>query len=126
MEVESSLYDARRLQRHIKILLNEARRNEDKLRRLQELELHLLGTACLSDLVIMLLDYYRQAFNHDAVSLILIDPAHELQRILEAESQDDVLKRSNLIFRDNNQLDLAFAEPPIPQLGPYSSKVHAP
>jgi len=125
MEVESNLYDPQRLQRHIKILLNEARLNEDKMRRLQELELHLLGTACLSDLIIMLLDYYRQAFNHDAVSLILIDPAHELQRILEAESQDDVLKQPNLIFRDDNQLDLAFAEPPVPQLGNYSSKLHA-
>jgi len=65
--------------------VTEARRNEQKLRRFERLELQLIGLDSLYDLITTLIYPDKTDFQWDSVSLLLIDPEHELRRMLEDE-----------------------------------------
>lgn len=117
--------DNRTLQRHLKVMLDEARRNEEKLHRLQALELLLLGAETLSDLIRMLLYQYRQDFNLDTVSLVLVDPQYEIRRILEEETARPE-DHPELLFSDSLELmqkDISCEA--FPQLSTYQPGQHA-
>lgn len=75
--------DGRKLQRQLRFMLEQARQNEHKLRRMQSLELRLLGAENLPSLIDMLLVGYPSEFGLDAVSLLLVDPEYEIRRVLE-------------------------------------------
>ncbi len=75
------------LRQQLDDLLAEARRNEEKLRRFDQIERRLIGTRSLGEAVRLILDHYREAFELDAVSLSLVDPDYEIARILESDSQ---------------------------------------
>ena len=125
--------DSRTLQRHLKVMLEEARRNEAKSHRLQALELLLLGAETLSELIRMLLYQYRTDFSLDAVSLVLVDPVYEIRRILEDEAahpedHPDLLfsESPELLFSDSPELlqnDMSCE--PFPQLSAYEPQQHA-
>lgn len=66
-------------------LLVEARLNEQKMHRFDQLERCLIGTRSLAELIQILLCDFKTAFEHDAVTLMLIDPEYEIARILEEE-----------------------------------------
>jgi len=117
--------DNRMLQRHMRVFLAEAKRNEDKLQRLQSLELQLLDASSMSDLTNMLLYQYQQAFELDAVSLVLVDPHFEIRNILEDEG---------IKLQEHAQLDFSnelldhfkhLSQSLLPQLGPYKDELHA-
>lgn len=74
-------------------MLYEARLNEKKLRRLDQLERRLISTHSLSDLIQILLHEYKYAYDLDAVTLVLADPEYEIARFLESEKRggSDVL-----------------------------------
>jgi len=114
-----------RVQRQLRTLLRQAHQNERILRRLQALELLLIGTSSLKELTHMILDEYRASFDLDSVSLFLVDPEFEIQRILE---EDDVNldDEQNLIFAPAwvpmKNLELP---PMFPILEPYSKAQHS-
>lgn len=116
--------DTRSLQRNMRVLLAEARRNEDKYQRLQSLELLLLGAATMSELINMILNQYPQDFELDAISIELDDPHSEIRTILEDEGVE-LAKLPQLMFNDDGiaiQQKLSFfAEP---QLGAYKTELH--
>lgn len=116
--------NTRSLQRQLRLLLDEARRNEDKHQRLQALELLLLGAESLSELIQMLLHRYREDFTLDAVSLILIDPHYEIRRFLEDESLP-VANQPNLIFKADCDAIREDAASLFPRLGAFDVKQHA-
>ena len=68
-------------------MLEEARLNEKKFRRLDQLERRLISTRSLSELIQILLQEYKCAFDLDAVTLVLVDPEYEIARFLECEKQ---------------------------------------
>ena len=107
------------------LLVDEARRNEDKFQRLQVLELLLLGAESLSELIQMLLHRYREDFALDAVSLVLIDPHYEIRRFLEDESLQ-VAEHPNLIFKADYDAMPEDAANLFPRLGSFDVKQHAP
>jgi len=117
--------DSRTLQRHMRVLIAEARRNEDKYQRLQSLELLLLGAVNLSELISMIIMQYPQDFELDAISLVLDDPHHEIRTILEDEDVD-LSKYPQLRLNERNnviQSDL-FASL-LPELGAYKTNLHS-
>lgn len=116
--------NSRSLQRQLRVLLDEARRNEDKLQRLQALELLLLGAESLPELIQMLLHRYREDFSLEAVSLILIDPHYEIRRFLEKESLQ-VAEHPNLIFKTDCDQMPGDAAGLFPRLGAFDAKHHA-
>jgi diguanylate cyclase (GGDEF)-like protein len=70
------------LRRQLQSLLQEARANEDKMRRFEQLEHRLIGAASLQELLQLLLQEYRQVFAIDQVSLALVDGEREMARLL--------------------------------------------
>ncbi len=75
------------LRRQLQTLLDEARLNEKKLRRLDQLEQRLIATRSLAGLIQVLLEDYKSACDIDAVTLVLADPEYEIARILESEKR---------------------------------------
>ena len=55
------------------------------MHRFDQLERCLIGTRSLAELIQILLCDFKTAFDHDAVTLALIDPEYEIARILEEE-----------------------------------------
>jgi len=116
--------DTRTLQRSMRVLLAEARRNEDKYQRLQSLELLLLGADSMSELLSMILNQYPQDFELDAISIMLDDPHSEIRTILEDEGVN-LAQFPQLMFSEDClavQQELAFS--PEPRLGAYKSEIH--
>ena len=77
------------LRQQLETLLHEARRNEDKMRRFDQLERQLIGAGSLLELVSLLLSEYKQAFGVEHVTLALVDREMEATRILEGELDSD-------------------------------------
>jgi len=73
------------LRRQLESLLREARNNEEKIRRFDQLEHRLIGARSMAELLSLLLNDYRQAFGIDAVSMVLLDRDDEACRMLDAE-----------------------------------------
>ncbi|MDT8403556.1 sensor domain-containing diguanylate cyclase [Sulfuriflexus sp.] len=117
-------YNSRGLQRQLRLLVDEARRNEDKLQRLQALELLLLGAESLSELVQMLLYRYREDFGLDAVSLVLLDPNYEIRRFLEDEPFE-LARHPDLIFKSDGDAASADSTSLFPRLGAFDARQHA-
>lgn len=76
-----------RLRSQLQALLDEARLNEKKLRRLDQMEQRLIATRSLPELIQVLLQDYKTACDIDAVTLVLADPEYEIARILEGEAR---------------------------------------
>ncbi len=117
--------DSRALHRQLKALLSQARQNEQKMRRLQSQELRLLGAGSLRELIHMLLHDYPANFQLDVVSLFLVDPEYEIERLLEQE-QFPPRQEPRLIFStDAEDFDQPGALPLFPILGTYDVQKHA-
>jgi len=117
--------DSRTLQRHMRVLIDEARRNEDKYQRLQSLELLLLGAENLSELIRMVITQYPQDFELEAISLILDDPHREIRTILEDEGIE-LSRYPQLRFNEHStviQNNLFSSH--LPELGPYKTNLHS-
>jgi two-component system cell cycle response regulator len=112
--------DRRMLQRQLRVLLDHARLNEDKLQRMQALELRLLGCGELHELIDMLLNDYVEEFDLDASSLLLVDPEYEIRRILD-EHYTQIPRQlrfdTESVQHSSDQL--------FPMLGPWHSTQHA-
>lgn len=72
-----------RLRQQLDSLMQNARLNEEKLQRFSEMELLLIGTHSLRDLLQIIINNYRNAFDLDKVSLVLIDSDYEILRFLD-------------------------------------------
>ncbi|WP_301103064.1 DUF484 family protein [Propionivibrio sp.] len=72
------------LRQQLGTLLHEARQNEDKMRRFDQLERLLIGAGSLLELVRLLLAEYKLAFGLEFVTLALVDRDGEATRILES------------------------------------------
>lgn len=112
------------LKRRQSILINQARENEQKLQRIQLLEIRLISTTSLIDLIQQVLVNYRSLSALEAVTLALIDPEYELQRILKEENValDDV--PNLLFFQNEEQLNQLFGLSLFPRLGPFKKSIH--
>lgn len=106
----------------LKTLVQNARLNEEKMQRFSEMELLLISTHSLRDLLQIIITNYRNAFDLDRVSLILIDPDYELLRFLdETGLQLDQLPELKL-FSDSLELERCFDKELSPILTAYEPK----
>lgn len=109
----------RRLRQQLHSLLQEARSNEDKMRRFEQLEHRLIAAASLQQLLQVLLQDYRQVFALDEVSLALVDGERELARLLAG-----VRPQGLCLLPDAVALERLHAESRQPQLGPFDAARH--
>lgn len=115
----------RNLRHRLDEVLAEARHNERKLRRFQTLELQLIGLSSLCELIQAVVYPDPATTQWDMVTLLLIDPEYEIQRILEEEDAS-LRDHPALIFAsDGDKLDALHPYSLFPMLGPYQTNRHA-
>ncbi len=103
----------------------EARQNERKMRRFQSLELKLIGLNSVHDLIQAILTPDYATFRWDEVTLLLLDPEYEIQRVLEEENID-LRSMPHLMFASSSDdLNSQYHMSLFPTLGPYRSRQHA-
>lgn len=91
------------LRKQLKALMSQAQKNELKLQKLQEQELLFISASNLPELIDIILQQYRDAYDLDYVSLLLIDKDHEIRHVVEFMSPG-LLKLPTLIFSDSHTL----------------------
>lgn len=112
------------LRRQLLAFVHQARENESKLQRFNEQELALISATAIPELVDLILQRYPQTFHLDSISLLLIDPAHELRRILEDAGIRPQGTLGLLIQTEAFALQGIIPSPPEPYLGGYSGRLH--
>lgn len=106
-----------RLRAQLDAMMREARLNQEKMRRFDLLERKVIGAASLAELIRTLLQDYRTLFELDAVSLVLVDPQHEVAQILASQAAG--VPEDGLIFLDSDQaLQVLYAHAGRPILTP--------
>ncbi len=117
----------RLLKKQLDDFVLEARRNEAKLRKFQELELKLFGLNALPELVEAVLHPDAVSTSWDVISLQLFDPAYEIQWILGQEGID-WRKIPGLICTSGWEALEPYRAGPsfLVRLGRYSARRHGP
>ncbi|MDH5600501.1 MAG: DUF484 family protein [Gammaproteobacteria bacterium] len=89
------------LRKKLKALVTQAQNNEIKLQKLQRQELALISSESLPQLIDVILQQYRNEYELDYVSLLLIDTDYEIRHVIEFMSPG-LLKLPTLIFSSNH------------------------
>jgi len=109
----------RRLRRQLESLLREARANEDKMRRFEQLEHRLIAAGSLQELLQLLLEEYRKAFGIEQVTLALVDGERELARLLGASPPAGLR-----LLPDATPLQALYGGGRLPLLGTFEPARH--
>jgi len=105
----------RRLREQLDTLIAEARLNQDKLRRFDQLERKVIGAASLAQLLDTLLHDYPALFELDRVTLALVDTQYEAARVL---GEGGAAQPGNLLLLHSEQaLQQLYADGARPLLG---------
>src|SRR5271155_1671506 len=112
------------LKKRLRELTAEAANNESILKRTQARELTLLRADSLSQLLRAMVDGLRDSYSLDAVSVVLLDPQHEIRHLLVAGG--DRPEEFNQIFFVDSLIGLApqLANLHKPWLGPFVGADH--
>ena len=118
------LRENQRLRRQMQELLQQAKKNEDKKRRFDDLELRLIGAESFPELFSLLINDYRSVFKLECISLALTDQEHELEILIKnikppLEHYDKII-----FFHETNILQQLFSDLSEPILGPYQHQRH--
>ena len=112
------------LRNRLRVLMEEAVRNDALLRKTRERELEILGAESLTQLLSRLTIGSRAAHQLDAAVLTLLDPQGEIQRLLQ-EERPTAEAISDLHFVETLSAFGAAAALDQPALGPYRPAEHA-
>ncbi|MEI7611697.1 MAG: sensor domain-containing diguanylate cyclase [Betaproteobacteria bacterium] len=112
------------LRQQLEVLLHEAQRNEDKMRRFDRLERRLIGAGSLVELVGLLLSEYKLAFAVEHVTLTLVDRDYEVTRILETGLGKEITFAGLKLFQSPDLLENLYGEMRDPWLGDFSEQQH--
>ena len=112
------------LRQQLESLLSEARRNEDKMRRFDQLQRQLIGADSLPELVRLLLSEYKLAFGVEYVALTLVDEEYEISRILESCPDKNAACGGLTLLRSPAPLEPLYKGKPEPCLGAYDDAIH--
>lgn len=113
------------LRRQLEALLREARANEEKMRRFDELEHRLIGARSVLELLRLLLSGYGQAFGIESVTLALVDADGETARILDGELRDGAVLNDLVLLPSATPLAELYGRARKPWLGPFEASLHA-
>ena len=112
------------IQAKLDTFLRIAKNNEQKHINFQEYELNLLNCTGIFELLSLILEQHRDRFQLSEVTLVLLDPEYEFQRLLDLH-QPPASWRNRLIFTDDEQaLTHTFNIFPKPRLSAFSTSIH--
>jgi two-component system cell cycle response regulator len=89
------------LRKKLKALMSHAQKNESKLQKMQQQELHFISANSLPELIEITLRQYPEAYELDYVSLLLIDHDHEIRHVIKFINPE-LLKLPTLLFSDSH------------------------
>ena len=112
------------LRQQLESLLDEARRNEEKMRRFDQLERQLIGAGSLLKLIRLLLTEYKSAFAVEYVTLSLVDKDYEATRILDSSPGCDAGLYGLTLLQSPIALMALYGEMRGPCLGVFSPLLH--
>lgn len=121
----SSEVALRDLRAKLRGLREAAQKNEVILRKTQERELELLGAESLSDLLRVLVGSLAESYSLNAVTLVLLDPDHEVRHLLIADGErlEDF---PDVLFVDAlGDLSAPLRALARPWVGPFAFETHA-
>lgn len=121
---EDAIKETRQLKQHLRDLVDQARKNEEKMRRFQAIELQLISAANMLELIETILYDYREAFHLDALTLMLVDPTNEFERILKDDNTDPEDHPNLLFSRSQEEIQLLDSLSIFPTLGRYKKRTH--
>jgi two-component system cell cycle response regulator len=122
--MDETLQANEELKKRLKEMTAEAANNETILKRTQARELSLLRADTLAQLLHAMVDGLRESYALDAVSVVLLDPQHEIRHLLLASGdRPDEFKQ---VFFVDSLVGLApqFAVLHKPWLGPFVGADH--
>jgi two-component system cell cycle response regulator len=112
------------LQNKLDALLAIASHNEQKQAHFQEYELSLLNSSGLFDLLTIILESHQVQFQLTEVTLILVDPEYEFQRLLDSHHIPSSWQ-GRLLFADSKQsLHQDYMVPYRPRLSEFNAQHH--
>jgi len=114
-----------KLNRKLETLLNEARRNEQTLKKFQAFELSLMNSASFEKLLENLLHTHRERLDWDLVTLALVDSEYEIRTLLERTDIDPALREDILFLTQDKALTTLYGHSKAPILCNYSPQQHA-
>ena len=114
-----------KLRHRLDNLVDQARENEIKLRRFQALELRLIGHDSLFALIKDVLYPETARFQWDLVTLLLLDPEYEIQRILKEEGVNLARHPTLMFATDSDDIAALYPASLFPASGPYRGRRHA-
>src|ERR1700680_2034143 len=82
--MDETLRENEDLKKRLKEMTAEAANNESILKRTQARELTLLRADSLAQLLRAMVDGFRESYSLDAISVVLLDPQHEIRHLLVA------------------------------------------
>jgi two-component system, cell cycle response regulator len=123
-ELDDVLRDSEELKKKLAELTAEAANNETIMKRTQARELTLLRADSLAQLLHAMVDGLRESYSLDAVSVVLLDPQHEVRHLLVAGG--DRPEEFKQIFFVDSLVGLApqLAVLHKPWLGPFVGADH--
>lgn len=122
--MEELTHELEELKKRLAEMTAEAANNESILKRTQARELTLLRADSLSQLLHAMVDGLRESYGLDAVSVVLLDPQHEIRHLLIAGG--DRPEEFGQVFFVDSLVGLApqLAALHKPWLGPYVGADH--
>jgi len=116
----------RQLRQQLDDFVHLAKRNERKLKRVQTQELRLISSRSLQELVSNLLMRYRESSRLEWVTLTLIDPEYEIQRLLGGVFDTDNPWAKLIFHLDDRVLRPLYHGGRKPLLGAFDETLHGP
>jgi len=114
----------RKLRNSLRELTEEARNNEETLKRFDGRELSLLGAETLSELLEILTSGMRDSFQLPCISLVLEDGNHELRHLLTGTGIQPEDFRDVLFVDDLERFHPLYRRLSTPWLGPFLGDEH--
>ncbi len=112
------------LRRQLKELLAQARKNEQKLQRLQSYELRLLSSTSVHELAQRIVQGYRSFGGAEIVTLAIIDPLYETQRVVHELTTGSDHATQLIFFPNEDVLNRLFGISVAPKLGAFKARAH--
>ena len=109
------------LREQLALLIEQARRNEDIMRRHQEFDLTFISASGFRELIESIFAALSAPSELDVVTLAMLDSKYEIRRILQDLNMDLSEFPNLLFFQDADQLG-ALKNLKLPELGPFEAE----
>ncbi len=114
------------LRHRLENLYHDARKNEQILKKFQQLELRLLSCSSLVELMQIITHQSRSTFGWDTLTIILHDKDHQIYKLLKDAGEDPDRYESLMLLPDTTHLREVFGSMRKPILGPFDPAKHRP